>query len=491
MRLARKLTIALVASVLVVLGVHAYFAARTDVIYSERTLARDAHLTGHALSIAVAEIWRRDGEVRALQMIEDANEEDSHVRIRWVWLNAREDDPYAPRAPRAVLEPVALGSEVTYRDTTSEGEEVVRTYVPAAIQRGRPGAIELSTSTALQRRYIAATVRSTLITTAAMAAVCGALAMLVGGWFVGRPIRSLVEKARRIGAGDLSGPLALQQRDEIGVLADEMNAMCERLARARDELAKATEAKIHMLEQLRHADRLSTVGKLASGIAHELGTPLNVVSGRARLIAEGLPEPERRESAEVIAGQAQKMAHIIRQLLDFARRRGADKTPHDLRQLARQTAGLLAPIAEKQRVRLEVEAGDDGMVAEVDAGQLQQALTNLVVNGIQAMPSGGTVTVTVRRVRARPPADHGGPEADYLCLAVSDEGEGMTEETMAHVFEPFFTTKPVGEGTGLGLSVTYGIVQEHGGWIETRSEPGRGATFRVFLPARLGAERAA
>jgi signal transduction histidine kinase len=490
MRLARKLTLSLVASVLCVLGVHAFFAARTDVAYSERTLARDAHLTGHALSIAVAEIWRRDGEVRALQMNEDANEEDSHVRIRWVWLNAREDDPYAPRAPRALLEPVALGQEITYRDTSANGEEVVRTYVPAAIQRGRPGAIELSTSTSLQRRYIAATVRSTLITTVAMAAVCGALAMLLGGWFVGRPIRSLVSKARRIGAGDLEGPLALKQRDEIGVLADEMNAMCERLARARDDLGAATAAKIQMLEQLRHADRLSTVGKLASGIAHELGTPLNVVQGRARMIADGLAEAEMKQSADVIFAQAQRMAHIIRQLLDFARRRSADKQPHDLRAVARQTVSLLGPIAEKRRVSVQLEEGGEA-TALVDAGQLQQALANLVVNGIQSMPSGGTVTISIGRERARPPADHGGPEDDYLFLAVTDQGEGMTEDTIAHIFEPFFTTKPVGEGTGLGLSVSYGIVKEHGGWIDTASRPGKGSTFRIFLPARRPAERAA
>jgi signal transduction histidine kinase len=324
-----------------------------------------------------------------------------------------------------------------------------------------------------------------------MAAVCGALAMLLGGWFVGRPIRSLVGKARRIGAGDLSGPLVLKQRDEIGVLADEFNAMCERLARARDDVVAATAAKIAMLEQLRHADRLSTVGKLASGIAHELGTPLNVVSGRARLIADGLSGDETRESAEAIVEQAQRMTRIIRQLLDFARRKSADKSPHDLRAVARQTVTLLAPLAEKNGVRLTVEEGAGELHADIDVAQLQQALTNLIVNGVQAMPRGGAVRVALGRGHARPPADHDGTEGDFLRISVIDEGEGMNNDTMAHIFEPFFTTKPPGEGTGLGLSVTYGIVKDHRGWIEMSSRVGVGSRFTVFLPEHRAAAQGA
>src|SRR5262249_4364200 len=234
---------------------------------------------------------------------------------------------------------------------------------------------------------------------------------------------------------------------------------------------------------LRHADRLNTVGKLASGIAHELGTPLNVVSGRARMIASGdLDGREVKESAETIVAQADRMVRIIRQLLDFARRRTAQKAPESLPELARRTVALLGPIADERGVTLEVAEGGGPLRAEVDAVQLEQALTNLVVNGIQAMPKGGTVTVSVSRERARPPADHGGTEQDWVKIEVADQGVGMAPETRAHVFEPFFTTKPVGEGTGLGLAVTYGIVQEHGGWIDVASELGAGSRFRVYLP---------
>jgi two-component system, NtrC family, sensor kinase len=189
-----------------------------------------------------------------------------------------------------------------------------------------------------------------------------------------------------------------------------------------------------------------------------------------------------RASAVTIAEQAGRMTRIIRQLLDFARRRSADKSPEDVRGVARQTLSLLGPLAEKRGVRLALEEPPDEARAEIDASQLSQALTNLVVNAIQALPGGGTVSVRVGRGRARPPADHGGAEGEFLHIEVADEGEGMTDETMAHIFEPFFTTKPAGEGTGLGLSVTYGIVKDHGGWIGLSSKLGAGSRFTVYLP---------
>jgi signal transduction histidine kinase len=473
MKLARKLTLALVAGMLAVFAVHATVNVLRETRFAERATQRAAHQTGHVLQLALEEIWLREGQARALKLIDDVNEIESQIRIRWVWLNAPEGDPYAPRAPRALLGKVALGEEVTWRDTVAHQ---TRSYIPAPIERARPGALEISESTDIQSRFVASTIRNAMVATFAMAGVCGAMAMIIGAFFVGRPVRSLVAKARRVGTGDLSGPLALLQKDELGVLADEMNAMCDTLGQSQAEVVAAT-------EQLRHADRLNTVGKLASGIAHELGTPLNVVSGRARMIASGdLDGREVKDSAEAIVSQAERMTRIIRQLLDFARRRTAQKAWESVPELARRTVSLLGPIADKRGVKLDVIEGAGPLDAEVDAAQLEQALTNLVVNGIQAMPRGGKVTVSVSRERARPPADHGGVEGDWVKIEVADEGVGMAPETKAHVFEPFFTTKPVGEGTGLGLSVSYGIVQEHGGWIDVSSELGAGSRFQVYLP---------
>jgi len=299
--------------------------------------------------------------------------------------------------------------------------------------------------------------------------LCGGLAMVLGGWFVGRPIQRLCEQARRVGAGDLSTRLDLEQRDEIGELGREIDVMCDRLA--------AT------LEQLRHADRLKTVGQLASGVAHELGTPLNVVSARAKMIAtkEVIGE-ETVHSARVITEQATRMTAIIRELLDFSRRRGPTLAIGDLRDVAERTATMLHTLAEKRRVALEVEVGGEPLPVRLDAAQLQQALTNLVVNALQATPHGGRVAVRVERGARLNGMRAGVGDQSAVQLVVEDNGRGIHAEALPHIFEPFFTTKDVGEGTGLGLSVAYSIVRDHGGWIDVRSEPGKGTRFAVFLP---------
>jgi signal transduction histidine kinase len=118
----------------------------------------------------------------------------------------------------------------------------------------------------------------------------------------------------------------------------------------------------------------------------------------------------------------------------------------------------------------------------VDPDKLQQVLSNLVINGIQAMPGGGMLKVDIKGEHFRPPVDHGGPEARFIRISVKDQGIGITEENKIHLFEPFFTTKGVGEGTGLGLSVSRGIVREHGGWIAVESQAGRGSCFSIYLP---------
>jgi signal transduction histidine kinase len=255
------------------------------------------------------------------------------------------------------------------------------------------------------------------------------------------------------------------------------------LDRLRERLELEVSQRESAVEQLRHADRLNTVGKLASGLAHELGTPLYVVAGRASLIASRrVAGDEACKSAEVIVQQTERMTAIIRNLLSFARRGGARKSPLDLTRLVRETVTLLEPLAKKQGVAIHVMNGTPH-VAPVNAGELQQVLTNLVMNAVQAMPKGGAVRVTLEQgpVSTGPgrAARSGTP---YARIRVKDEGTGIAPDVLPHIFDPFFTTKDVGDGTGLGLSVTFGIIRDHGGWIEASSTLGEGAEFVVFLP---------
>jgi signal transduction histidine kinase len=371
---------------------------------------------------------------------------------------------------------------LTHVEVAGHGADAtLLTYVPTRVNGERPGVIELRESMRPRQDYVRASLLRTGVATVGIAAWCAVLASVLGVSLVGRPIGKLVEQARRIGGGELGARVELPGRYELSELATEMNAMAERLAGAQSALASETSARLVALEQLRHAERLATVGKLASGVAHELGTPLNVVSGRAKLVEQspGAAEAVKRD-ARIVREQADRMAQIIRQLLDFARAGEPHSVLCDAGELVSQTLALLAPVASKRKVSLALEAGGKLPRFAADPGQIQQVIANLVVNAVQATEPDGEVNVALARETAAPPK--GGPLSEYLVVRVSDHGAGMSDEVLARVFEPFFTTKGVGEGTGLGLSVAHGIVEEHGGFILAESQKGQGSRFSVFLP---------
>jgi signal transduction histidine kinase len=258
-------------------------------------------------------------------------------------------------------------------------------------------------------------------------------------------------------------------------------------------LSRSMRAHIRSNEQLHHSNRLATVGQLAAGIAHELGSPLQVVAGRAKMVATGeATGDDAKESGRIIVEQTQRMTQIIRGLLGYARRQPVQQSRTNLETVAQEVHRMLGPIAKKKAVELNVEVVRPGTV-DVDASQIQQALTNLVMNAIQAVPEGGHVNTVVDLVHMAPPPDHSGlwrvpTNGGGYCAAlrVQDDGPGIDDDHKAHLFEPFFTTKDVGEGTGLGLAVAHGLVRENGGWISVESEVGRGARFSMFFPCDHG-----
>jgi signal transduction histidine kinase len=176
------------------------------------------------------------------------------------------------------------------------------------------------------------------------------------------------------------------------------------------------------------------------------------------------------------------MSTIVRQLLDFARRKAPTRVAIDLRTLSQQTLEMLRSLAAQQHAVLILKADDAPVRVRVDTGQMQQVLMNLVTNAWQAMPQGGQIDVTVSHQEALPPPDVPLAAGCYACVAVRDQGAGIRAEDLPHIFDPFFTTKEVGQGTGLGLSIAYGIVHDHGGWIEVHSQLGAGACFAVYVP---------
>jgi signal transduction histidine kinase len=193
----------------------------------------------------------------------------------------------------------------------------------------------------------------------------------------------------------------------------------------------------------------------------------------------------------VILEQANRMTTLIRQLLDFSRRQGPRFGLTSLRAIGTRAVDLLGSFARKRDVTLELQALTDPLLVAADEHQIQQVLTNIIMNGIQATPGGGRVTVTVE-TRETPARDGTAAVTEpWVCVVVQDSGVGITPDDLPRIFEPFFTTKGVGEGTGLGLSVAYGIVHEHGGRIDVESELGRGSRFSVLLPLAGEATRRA
>jgi signal transduction histidine kinase len=481
MRVALKLVLATVLGTLVVLILFGWQRAYREVEVFDSDMRNDHSLIGATLALCVADVWNTGGSARAVQLVKQADAERPSLRLGFV----HSDGTQHALAPgltrqRAV---VAQTEHFVTTELDSADQAFLVTRVPVRGQHGELlGAVEIAESMAEREEFIRDNWRSTLLATLAMVGFSGGVVLVMGVWLVGRPLNLLAGKAKRVGQGDLSEPVSLAQRDEIGQLGREVNAMCERLSEANARSEAETTARIHAMEQLRHADRLITVGRLAAGIAHELGTPLNVIAGRVKMLRRGNIEPATSgEYLASVAEQAERMTSIIRQLLDFAGRRDPRTAATDLHVIARAIQRLVEPIARKHQVEVALNT-EGSALALGDPVQLEQVLSNLVVNGIHACTGGGRVEIACGTL-AEPGQAGGRNESKRAYLRVSDDGHGMDEETQARIFEPFFTTKDIGQGTGLGLSVAHGIVLENGGSIAVSSRKGQGSTFSVYLPA--------
>jgi signal transduction histidine kinase len=237
------------------------------------------------------------------------------------------------------------------------------------------------------------------------------------------------------------------------------------------ERSRDAEERRRLEGQLRHADRLATLGELAAGVAHEINEPLEGILGFAQLArrAPGLPAAAEPDLDRVVS-EALRAREIVRQLLLFARQAPSSSRPVELNAVVRGIHAFLAQRCRAAGVELATSLERSAGTVAGDETQLSQVVVNLAVNAIQAMPGGGRLTVATRGTRGA------------AMLSVEDTGTGMSPEVLGRIFVPFFTTKPVGAGTGLGLPVVHGIVTSHGGMITVDSSPGRGSRFLVTLP---------
>ncbi|MBM4388738.1 MAG: response regulator [Deltaproteobacteria bacterium] len=239
-----------------------------------------------------------------------------------------------------------------------------------------------------------------------------------------------------------------------------------------------------MQSLLLHSQKMEAIGTLAGGVAHDINNLLQVIMGNSQMLElkEGRNERAGEMIREII-GAAEQSAILVRQLLLFSRKQEMQFRRVDINKTVRDMMKMLGRvIGENIKVTLDLE--DLLRQVMADAGSMEQVLMNLVLNSRDAMPERGAIRISTKNVRFEEGKSlyPGAQPGDFICLSVEDSGCGMSSDTIQRIFEPFFTTKPAGKGSGLGLSVVYGIVQKHGGWINVYSEQGHGTTFRIYIP---------
>jgi PAS domain S-box-containing protein len=246
---------------------------------------------------------------------------------------------------------------------------------------------------------------------------------------------------------------------------------------AEEALRKGEEERAKLQEQVYQAQKLELIGRLAAGVAHQLNTPLAVIMMRLQMLKDDLSSIKQHASFEQVDGilrSAKKMTGIVQDLLNFSRVSNLEKENVQIEEVLNQVLSFVDIRAKKQKVDLRKNFSHAIPVIDADKNRLEQAFLNIIINALDAMPGGGVLTITTGSGKLS--------NTDYATIEFRDTGSGMTQEQTTRIFDPFFTTKPAGEGTGLGLSVTYEIIRSHGGEIRVRSQKDEGTVFEVLLP---------
>lgn len=289
--------------------------------------------------------------------------------------------------------------------------------------------------------------------------------------YVSNPLSELSRRVTRFSAEDGR----VREGDEVELLTEEFRRLAQQLTQAGADLTERHRRELELERRLQHADRLATIGTLASGLAHEIGTPMGIIRARAEyLVRSKPPAPKLHEGLDIIIQQIDRITRIVRTLLNYARGSEPTRAANDIRRVLQHALSLIETEAVIRDVQLIVDLGDAPLVVECNADQLQQVFVNLAVNALDAMrTTGGTL-----RVSATAPERNG---VRLARVTFADTGPGVAPQDRLRVFDPFFTTKEPGKGTGMGLAVSQSIMRDHGGEISLESGPS-GTRFFVTMP---------
>jgi signal transduction histidine kinase len=289
--------------------------------------------------------------------------------------------------------------------------------------------------------------------------------------YISTPLRELSRRVTRLSTQGARPP----EGDEVKLITEEFRRLDRQLTEAGAALNERHRRELELERRLQHADRLATIGTLASGLAHEIGTPMGVIRARAEyLLHSKPPQPKLEDGLGIIINQIDRVTRIVRLLLDYARGKEPIRATDDVRRIVQHAISFIETEATRRNVQLVTALGDAPLVVRCDADQLQQVFVNLAMNALDAMKStGGTLRVIA--------GIHGGDGTPQARVTFADTGSGVAPQDRSRVFNPFFTTKEPGEGTGMGLAVSQSIMRDHGGEISLESGTD-GTNFFVTMP---------
>jgi signal transduction histidine kinase len=494
-RIGTRITVATALSVTLMLTTYAALEVRARGDYRQIAIENEARATALILRTTLETLGADIAHVDPIRLTRDLSRDMARSNAGWRVVLAPIDVPGAPPIERPALTPAqtrrlaALAGSPQLALLERDGSELALA-LPLRAQGERgvevTGMLEVSRSVAKLDADFSHDVWRAIGWVVVISALATTAVFLLTQSLMTRPMAKLLAGVDEVARGDLSHVLLSERDDEIGVIASRFNDMTFSLRESRAETRRSSDAKLTLEQRMAHTEKLATIGQIAAEIAHEVGTPLNVIAGRARATQKRANDPEAVDkNATIIAEQTARITRIIQRLLDFARRRvgSTGMTRINLNEVTLVTMELLASqfTAAKVKTRLIRAEGLPAVMADSD--RVQQVLLNLLINAIQAMPDGGAVTVETSTVIRQRPGLELDPEHAFVRFEVSDTGNGIAADRRDKIFEPFYTSKDGQGGTGLGLAVCAGIVKEHDGWIEVDEAGTGGAVFRVFLPA--------
>jgi len=489
MRLGTRLLLTLLPTTIVVMTVSAGWV----LFDRERTLGAEARREIQAYSTALGSAFNlalRDDQHEEAQSLINRLSRDPKVYgiLLYDSAGARAivSDPLSTPtpAPAEVLARVLSTGTVTTLERVIEDQRVLSVFQVLRDPGGRAtGVLEVAQPLSaddekadIRRQFVA----NTLILLVAITAITLWLIQRV----VTDPMERLLTAVRALGKGELGHRVPEGGRGgEIAALADEFNTMAGNLEQTRAAFVREAEERVALERRLRESEKMAAIGNLAAGLAHEIAAPLNVISGRAEQMLRREQDGETRQrNLSIIVGQIRRITTIVRNLLDFAKKRDAHPRPVPLGEATDLALELLEGELARAEISVAVEGRRD-VAALIDPDLLHQMLVNLILNAIQAMEATDRARRLIIRLGERTVGD-----ARQVTIEIDDNGPGLSQEVLASLFRPFFTTKP--RGTGLGLAVTRRLADEAGGRLEAENTA-EGARFRVLLPLAAAVEATA